>query len=352
MTDKKKPTSKNTPNAAQTAKRRALPKLKNMISNPTDNSFMSSLVTSVRSLFGGKKGRNSIVPERSVASQTLMIVVAIMSFLTCLTFAMVTIVWQQASDWQADIAQEVTVQVRPVDGVDFDGEISKAIKISEDTPGITNVQIVDDEWSERLLQPWLGNEFDLSELPVPRMLVLELDQSRRANLRGLAQRLSDNVQGASLNDHRLWLDRLNSMANTTVAVGITVMGLMLTAMTLSVTFATHGAMTSNKEVIEVLHFVGGRDTFIATEFQRRFMSLGLKGGVAGGGVAILCFILLNLWGKFSVGTPQADQLSALFGSFQIGWSAFLGTIFLIIVVALLTAVTCRYAVIRYLTKMT
>ena len=352
MNDTKTPNPEKDASSGQPAKRRTLPKLKNMISNPTDNSLLSSLVTSIRSQFGGKKGRNSIVPERSVASQTLMIVVAIMSFLTCLTFAMVTIVWQQATDWQADIAQEVTVQIRPVGGAVFEDEIREAIKISEDTPGIANVQIVDDEWSERLLQPWLGNEFDLSELPVPRMLVLELDQSRRANLPGLAERLSDNVQGASLNDHRLWLDRLNSMANTTVAVGVIIMGLMLTAMTLSVTFATHGAMTSNKEVIEVLHFVGGRDTFIATEFQRRFMSLGLKGGVAGGGVAILCFILLNFWGRFSVGTPQADQISALFGNFQIGWSAFLGTIFLIVIIALLTAITCRFAVIRYLTKMT
>ena len=114
MTDAKTPNPQSGTKSGQPAKRRTLPKLKNMISNPTDNSFLQSLITSVRSLFGGKKGRNSIVPERSVASQTLVIVVAIMSFLTCLTFAMVTIVWQQATVWQADISQEVTVQVRPI----------------------------------------------------------------------------------------------------------------------------------------------------------------------------------------------------------------------------------------------
>lgn len=336
----------------QSAKRRKAPKLKNTTSTPAESTFLTSLTLSAASLFRNGKGPNPIVPERSVASQTLMIVVAIMSFLTCLTFAMVTIVWQQASSWQADIAKEVTVQVRPVEGMVFEDEIKKAIELSESTPGIGNVQVVDDDWSERLLQPWLGKDFDLSELPVPRMLVLELDPSRRANLKGLASRLASNVAGASLNDHRLWLDRLNSMANTTVAVGIVIMGLMLTAMTLSVTFATHGAINSNKEVVEVLHFVGGRDTFIATEFQRRFMALGLKGGGAGGSVAILCFVVLNIWSRLSVGTPQADQLSALFGSFQIGWSAFLGTVFMVIIVALLTAVTCRIAVIRYLTKMT
>lgn len=303
------------------------------------------------SLFGRRHSGNPIVPERSVAGQTLIIVVAIMSFLTCLTFAGVTIVWQQAASWQSVISREVTIQIRPVEGVPFDGEIQKAVTLAENTPGIARVSRVDDEWSKKLLEPWLGRDFDLNELPVPHMLILELDPSRRANLIGLAERLSQGVKGASLDDHRLWLDRLNGMANATVLAGLAIMGLMLTAMILSVTFATHGAMTSNHEVIEVLHFVGGRDDFIAAEFQRRFLWLGLKGGLAGGGIAILCFLALNVWSLFSARTPEADQLSALFGQFQIGVWGYFGALLLIFIIAILTAVTSRIAVFRYLTTM-
>ena len=311
---------------------------------PDTQGFLSSI-------FGKRHSGNPIVPERSVASQTLIIVVAIMSFLTCLTFAIVMIVWQQASNWQNDISSEVTIQIRPIEGISMSDEIARAIALAENTPGIARVSNVDDEWSKKLLEPWLGSDFDLSELPVPRMLILELDSERGVNLKGLAERLTATVPGATLDDHRLWLDRLNGMANTTILVGFIIMGLILTAMILSVTFATHGAMTGNHEVLEVLHFVGGRDVFIASEFQRRFLLLGLKGAIMGGGSAILCLMALNFWSRLSSQTLEADQLAALFGRFEIGFVGYLGAFLLIVVIAILTALTSRVAVFRYLTKM-
>ena len=301
--------------------------------------------------FGKRQNGNPIVPERSVASQTLIIVVAIMSFLTCLTFATVVIVWQQASNWQNDISSEVTIQIRPIEGISLNGEVQKAIALAENTPGIARVSNVDDEWSKKLLEPWLGRDFDLQELPVPRMLILELDPQRGANLEGLADRLKASVPGATLDDHRLWLDRLSGVANTTILVGFIIMGLMLTAMILSVTFATHGAMTSNHDVLEVLHFVGGRDAFIASEFQRRFLLLGLKGALMGGGSAVLFFTVLNFWSSLSSKALEADQLAALFGRFEIGFIGYFGAFLLIVVIAVLTAITSRIAVFRYLIKM-
>jgi len=90
----------------------------------------SALFTS----FGRRHGGNPIVPERSVTSQTLIIVVDIMSFLTCLTFAAVTIVWQQASDWQNDISREVTIQVRPIDGVAIGDEVERRLRLQKIRP--------------------------------------------------------------------------------------------------------------------------------------------------------------------------------------------------------------------------
>lgn len=330
-------------------RRGKLPKPKRDGSLPTAE---RSLFDIVFGLFFRKKGMNPIVPEQSVASQTLVIVVAIMSFLTCLTFGAVTMVWQQASAWEQDIAREVTIQIRPVEGVAMDAEIAKARDLAQRTPGISNVILLDDSWSERLLEPWLGKDFNLEELPVPRILVLELDRTRPANLQALSERIAGNVQGASFDDHSLWLDRLTSMANAIVAVGLGLMVLMLTAMVLSITFATSSAMTSSHEVVEVLHFVGAKDAFIANEFQQRFLVLGLQGGLFGGVLAILSFFLLNLWTGFVQTSPQGEQLNTLFGRFEIGLAGYIGTVFLILIVALLTALSSRISVFRYLTRMT
>ena len=70
------------------------------------------------------------------------------------------------------------------------------------------------------------------------------------------------------------------MANTVVGVGLASI-LVLVAAGLAVTFATRGAMAGNHEVVEVLHFVGADDDYIAREFQRRFFKLGLRGSAVG-----------------------------------------------------------------------
>ena len=55
----------------------------------------------------------------------------------------------------------------------------------------------------------------------------------------------------------------------------------LAATVLTVSFATRGAMAANQTTIEVLHFIGATDRYIAEQFQRHFLTLGLKGGVVG-----------------------------------------------------------------------
>ena len=76
---------------------------------------------------------------------------------------------------------------------------------------------------------------------------------------------------------------------------------------LSVTFATRGAMATNRPVIEVLHLIGAKDNFIAGHFQRHFLQLGLKGGLIGGGSAIALFALAEFASGWLVGTPGASS---------------------------------------------
>ena len=75
---------------------------------------------------------HSIVPRSSVAGNALTLVIAIMAFLASLTLGAVSMVNDTARNWQSDIAREITVQVRPVDGIDMeenltDGQTDKTI---------------------------------------------------------------------------------------------------------------------------------------------------------------------------------------------------------------------------------
>ena len=138
------------------------------------------------------------------------------------------------------------------------------------------------------------------------------------------------------------------MARTAVAAGLGVLALVVAATMLSVTFATRGAMAANRPVIEVLHFVGARDGFIAGQFQRHFLWLGLKGGVIGGAAAMLLFAIAGFLADWFKGTPTEEQLAALFGGFGLGAAGYGAIAGLVVLIAVVTAGTSRLTVYRTL----
>jgi len=292
-----------------------------------------------------------IVPPGTIAGYALTIVIAIMSFLACLTIGAVTVVRDASNDWQSDIAREVTIQIRPIDGVDMAQQIDKAVALAQSIPGIGNASALSDSETRNLLEPWLGSGLDLETLPVPRLIQVELDDPVNADLDTLRQKIAAEVKGGSLDDHSAWTRRLTAMARTMVIGGFVVLGLVLTAMMLSVVFATRAAMAGNRDVIEVLHLVGAEDGFIANEFQRHFLLLGLKGAAAGGGAAIVAFTVSIIFQRQAPGSPAFDQLQALFGQTGVGAAAYIGALAIVFLVAILTAVTSRFAVRRTLAQM-
>jgi cell division transport system permease protein len=289
-----------------------------------------------------------VVPRNSIAGRALIAVVAIMTFLASLTTGAVILVGQAAGEWQADVAREVTIQVVPAPGRDTDATVAKAAAIARAFPGVGDVRVFSKEESSKLLEPWLGTGLTLGDLPVPRLIVVRLASGESVDMARLNRLLIDQAPGATLDDHRGWIERMRAMAGSVVAGGIVILVLMLAATVLSVTFATRGAMATNRNVIEVLHLVGAKNNFIAGNFQRHFLVMGLQGGVIGGGAAVLLFALAALIGHFTAGTAGGDQSAALFGSFSLGFLGYLAVLAQIVLSAVVTALTSRHTVNRTL----
>ncbi|MEZ5801443.1 MAG: ABC transporter permease [Nitratireductor sp.] len=290
---------------------------------------------------------NHIVPREGIAGQALAVVIGIMAFLACLAAGALAIVNDTSSKWQSDISREVTIQIRPSDEAEMEDAIREASRLVLTFDGIARVTALDDEATARLLEPWLGSGLDLAELPVPRLLTVTVKDGASPDFGEIRKALLEKVPGASLDDHRAWIDRLTRMAWTMVAFGMGILILVMTAMVLTVVFATRGAMAGNREIVDVLHFVGADAAFIAGEFQKHILVLALRGAIAGGFAAALIFIALGLWSSWSLATPQGDQIAALFGEFALGWAGYLGIAAIIVAVSLLAAATSRFTVLRH-----
>lgn len=284
------------------------------------------------------RASHSIVPSSSLAGTALIAVIAIMTFLAAMTIGALDLVRQATADWNASVAREVTIQVLPAAGRDVEDAVTRAAAIARAAPGIGEVRIVSLDDTRQLLAPWLGDAA-LQDLPVPRLIAVSIAPGGRPDLAALSAQLAREVAGASLDDHRAWIDRLRAVGNSLVAIGLAVLALVLAATALSVLFATRGAMAGNRDIIEVLHMVGARDGFVARAFARRFLGFGLKGGIAGGGLAMILFLVAR-W--------LAGGTDDFLGPLAVGGLGYAGTVALVVLIALLAAAASRVTVMAYL----
>ena len=287
-----------------------------------------------------------IVPPSNVQTRALMAVVTIMAFLACLTLGAVSMVRATAASWQDGISREVTIQIKPREGRDMNEALLNARDIALQFVGTVDGRVVDEAATERLLEPWLGTGLDFDMLPVPRLVIVTIDENNPPDFAAMAAALQKGVPGASLDDHRAWVNRLSAMADATTTIGASIMALVFSAMVLTVVFATRGALAGSRDIVEVLHFVGAEAGFVARQFQRHFLNVALKGAFLGGALACLFFVLARFWQRRYLATPGADQTTALFGTISIGWGAYFGILITIIAIACLTALTTRLTVIR------
>lgn len=292
-----------------------------------------------------------LVPAASIAGRALVTVVAIMTFLAALTAGVAILIADASSDWQGDVSHEMTIQVRPTPGRDLEADTAAAAGLARQAAGVAAVAPYSKGESEKLLQPWLGAGLDLSDLPVPRLVVVKLDPGKSVDVAALRQALEARAPGSTLDDHRLWLARLASMAHATVAVGVVIFALVLLAMMLAVAFATLGAMAGNREIIEVLHFVGAADSFISRQFQRHFFRLGLRGGAIGGGIAILFFFATGHLTGWWRATAGGEQIEALFGTFSLHAKGYAAILVIAAAIAVITGFVSRIIVFRHLRRL-
>ncbi len=102
------------------------------------------------------------------------------------------------------------------------------------------------------------------------------------------------------------------------------LGLVAAATIAIIVSATRSAMASNRGIIEVLHFVGANERFISREFERHFLGLGVRAGLAGAVAAIVAFLLLPfLMHLLGGGIVTAAETRRLIGTGELDFGGYL-----------------------------
>ncbi len=131
--------------------------------------------------------------------------------------------------------------------------------------------------------------------------------------------------------------------------GLAILALVAAATTAIIVSATRSAMASNREIVEVLHFVGATDKFISREFEKHFLRLGIKAGIVGATLAMLVFMgmpaITELLGG---GAVSAVEMQRLIGTGALDALGYIILGLVVVIIAGLCMVTSRVGVYRIL----
>lgn len=290
-----------------------------------------------------------ILPPESVSGHSLVAVIAIMTFLAALTVGAVRVANISAQEWRGELSNEMTIQVRPAEGRDLDRDLDRALSAARNSPGVADARAYAIKDAEKLLEPWLGTGVDFKSLPMPRLIRLRMNDRSEKNTAALRYALSQSVPTAALDDHRAFSARLAAISGAISLVGIAILVLVLLATVLSVSFATRGAVASNRPTVEVLHFIGARDSYIAKIFQRHFLGVGLKGALIGGASAAVLFALSRFAGRLFSYFAGGDD-AFLVGSIALDPRGYAEILAAVLLMAIIVAIGSRLTVYSTLRK--
>jgi cell division transport system permease protein len=250
--------------------------------------------------------------DRGGAARFLPWLVALMVFLAALSLAAVMTLQHALAGWDESLAGTMTVELPPPPAISppaspanakiknkvpaaapGDGDLSSALAVLRATPGISNAEPLSRDEVARLIAPYLGNALTPDDLDLPQLIDVRLDPASPPDLDALKARLFSAVPGASLDDHRLWLDRLFLFARSVEITALLILALIGFVAVLTVMFVTRTGLLVHREAIELLHLMGARDGYIAGQFEREALRLGIAGGLAGLALSGLTLLALG-----------------------------------------------------------
>jgi cell division transport system permease protein len=235
------------------------------------------------------------LPESDSRDGSLTFVVAVLCFLACLTLLALLAADRAARDWTDQLEGQATIIVRPKANETPDGAAARAAETLAGVSGVAEARAMEREKAEALIAPWLGDA-DLSDLPVPRLVAVQLTREAPASAATLDQALKAQGLDAVVDDHSVWMADIQRSARTARWAGLAVFGLIAVAAAAVVAFATRAGLAARREVVEVLHLSGAEDRFIAGLFQVRFARMAATAGLFGAGGAAIMGALLRLAG--------------------------------------------------------
>ena len=238
--------------------------------------------------------------EADNSGMFLRVMISIAVFIFAITLAGVLSINSMLQNWNKSILGSFTVQIMPINDSNHAKVLTETInnqnltvEFLQQHEAVESATPLSDEQLEQLIQPWLGDGIEIQKLPIPRLIDVKIKKKAEINYNQLAADLANLSPYASLDNHKLWLNKLMHFADGLKMLALTILGLIILVNSGVIFYSTQSSLGLHRSIIEILHLMGAKDTYIAQQYARRAGWLGLIGGLIGLILAVPAILLIG-----------------------------------------------------------
>ena len=247
----------------------------------------------------------------------LKIMISIAVFIFAITLSGVLSINSMLQNWNDSILGSLTVQIMPVTNTKKEKALAetlahqdKAIEFLKTVDGVEKVVPLKDEQLKRLIQPWLGDGVNIENLPMPRIIDVKVKKNAEIDFIDLSAKLAQATPMASIDNHKLWLSKLIKFADGLKMLAMSVLFLVIMITSGAIFYTTQTSLGLHRYIIEILHQMGAKDTYIAQQYAHRMARIGLIGGLIGVACAVpTIFVISSLAKQIEGGIISEATLS-------------------------------------------
>ncbi len=293
-----------------------------------------------RSIF--RKTRTDLPFENDQSTRLLPFIIAVMVLLAVLALAAALVVEDAVRAWDNGLSGRLTIQV-PADIAQDDAPLDRLLDALVATPGVLSARSLTAAATGELLEPWLGEAAFSADLPLPRIIDVQLDADGTLDTTLLSARLANIAPGIAIDDHRVWLAGLIDLARSLEIAAAAIVAVIAAGAVITVIFATRSGLAVHYRIIELLHLMGARDAYVAKQFQFHAMRLGLRGSLLG---SIAAAIIL-----FGIAYVSRGIDAAFLPAFSLSPLQLISLVLVPVASVLIAMATAHHTVMRALAQM-
>ena len=199
------------------------------------------------------------------------------------------------------IENRMIVKVGLSNSTPFGVDTEEALKIISNYPGISSVNVIDEESARKLISPWISTVKFSEEIILPVIIDLSIEPRLNFSLEELKFDLGKNIDGFELIEDTAWLQQITRVGHLFKFISFAILIFIIFVSGTTIYFLTISSLMANGKIIELLYLFGAKDSFIVEKFQRQNFKDVIKGVFLGYSFFIIsCLHFYFLAKKFSL----------------------------------------------------